>query len=179
MAASVTGQAGGLVQAVRTPDTGIYAGKNDEWSDTLKAVFAASGVAADQVDLRYIKRLTFVASTQQTINLSSAVGDDGITSAFARVRALAIRVRGSNDASKLTVDNAGATNPFIGFLNAAGQNYVYPSTVDSSSNLKNSGFTIFTAPNTTGAVVGSGVNIRLLPSAHAFDVDVVVLGCSA
>lgn len=179
MAAAVTGQAGGLVQGVRTPDTGIYAGKNDDWNDTFKVVFAASGVAADQVDLRYIKRLSFTASTQQTINLSAAVGDDGITVNFARVRVLAIRIRGSNDASTLKIDNAGATNPFTGFLNSAGQNTVYPSTVDGNGAIKNSGFKIFTAPNTTGAVVGSGVNLRLLPSAHAFDVDVVILGCSA
>lgn len=179
MAAAITGEAGGLVRAARVPDTGIYNGKTDEWSDTLKAIFRVSGVAADQVDLRYVKRHTFVASVAQTINLGAAVGDDGITSTFSRVRAIAIRIRGGNDASSLTIDNAGATTPFTGFLNAAGTLKVLPSTVNSDGSINNSGFVILTAPSTTGAAVGSGVNLRLLPSAHAFDADVMILGCSS
>jgi len=181
MAASVTGSMGGTLITARTPDAGYYSGKADQTSDTLACAFRASGVLADQVDLRYVKRLTFASSTQQTINLSAAVGDDGVTSAFARVRAILIRCRSTADAASLTIDNAGATNPFVGFLNAAGTLKVYPSTVDpnDATALKNHGFAVLTAPHTTGAAVGTGVNLRLLPSAHAFDADVVILGCSA
>jgi hypothetical protein len=181
MAATITGEAGGQVLAKRVPDSGIYSGLPDELSFTMKAIFRESGTTVDKVDSRYIKRITFTASTAVTVDLTAAVGDDGVTTNFAEVCVVAIRVRSTTAAASLTVDNAGATNPFTGFLNSAGTLKIFPSTVDADgSSIKNSGFIILAAPNDpAGAVSGSAKNVRLLPSAHAFDADVIILGRSA
>jgi hypothetical protein len=155
----------------RAPTSGFFGGETLKYDRTLKALFTASGVAADQCNLLYVKRHTFVASTAQLINLSAAVSDDGYTSNFFRVRFLAARVLSTTDGASLTLDNAGqASNPFLGFLNAAGTLKVFPSSAN------NDGFLILAAPNTAGALVGTGVNLRLLPSAHAFDADVIIAG---
>lgn len=163
--------------STRTPEQGIYAGKHLPWADQWVLRLAA-GTAKDQADLRFARLLTFAASTAQTINLSNCTGEDGVTCNFARVRLLAIRVRATNDAASLTIDNAGATNPFTGFVSAAGQLVLRPSTATSLDALAGHGFVILTAPGTTAAAVGTGVNLRLLPSAHAFQAEIVVIGSS-
>ncbi len=180
MAATVTGGVSGTIQTTRTLDTGIFAGQQQTFSDTSKAQYQP-GTAADLIDTRFVKRLTFTASTAQTLDLSNLTGDDYAACNFARVRALWIRVNSTTDAATLTIDNAGATNPFTGFVSATGQLTIHASTADANAanGLKNQGFVILTAPNTTGAAVGTGINLRLLPSAHAFTADVVILGCSA
>lgn len=180
MAASVTGGLTATLRASRTPDTGFYAGRADEGQIQLSANFRESGTAANKCDLRFVKRLTFAASTAQTIDLTAAVGDDGVTVNFAEVVAVAVRVNGSTDGSSLTVDNAGATSAFEGFLNAAGTLLVYPSTADGSGNIVNSGGFVWIAPGATaGLVDGTHKNLRLLPSAHAFTADILILGRSA
>lgn len=179
MADAITSISEASLQLRRVAAAGFFGGDTQKYDRALKALFSAAGVAADQVNLLYVKRHSFLASTQQTIALNAAVGDDGVTSNFFRVRLVAIAVRSVVDAANLTVDNAGATNPFTGFLNAVGQVVVRASTADSTGALKNNGFALFSAPNTTGMVVGTGINLRLLPSAHAFDADVIVAGGNA
>jgi hypothetical protein len=182
MAAAITGSINATVTAKRVPDTGFYADKPEEAQAIFNAIFRESGVSADKCDLRYLKRFTFASATAQTIDLTAAVGDDGITNSFVEVVAIAIRNRSTTAAASLTIDNAGATNPFVGFLNSAGTYKVYPSTVDSDgTSIKNSGFHIDSAPNDPAAPVNSSTakNVRLLPSAHVFDADVVILGRSS
>lgn len=181
MAATVTAGISASLSVKRRPDTGFYAGRDDEATLLLNAVLRESGTTADKCDLRYVKRLTFTASTAQTIDLTAATGDDGVTNAFAEVVALAIRVRSTTAAASLTIDNAGGTNAFTGFLNSAGTETVYPSTLDADGvSLRNSGFTLKLAPNDPAAPVdATHKNLRLLPSAHGFSVDVVILGRSA
>lgn len=182
MAAAVTGEAGGTIRAARTPDSGIYSGLTDELTQTFRAIFRESGTTADKVNLRYVKQHTFTASTAQTIDLTAAVGDDGATSNFVEVCVLAIRVRSTTAAASLKIDNAGATNPFVGFVNAAGTLTIYPSSVAADgSSINNSGFTVLAAPNDPAAPVtaSTAMNLRLLPSAHAFTADVIILGRSA
>ncbi len=181
MAATISGEAGGLVRALRVPDTGIYAGKNDELQAVIKSVYG-SGTTADKIDLRYAKRHTFAASTPQTIDLAAAVGDDGVTCNFAEVCAVVIRLRGTNAAMRLTLDQANqATNPWAGIITAASTLTIWPSTLDSDGvSLKNSGAFMWFSPVDPAAAVGPTSKIlRLLPSAHAFDADVFILGRSA
>lgn len=180
MAASITGTATSTVRFARTPDIGFFASRPNEYLDTLASLFRTTGTAADQVDQLYVKRHTFAANAAQVINLSAAVGDDMVTSNFARVRYLAVKHLGSADASSLTIDNNGqVANPFVGFLNATGTYKIYPSTLDAAGGAKNNGYHVSCAPGTTAAAVGTGVNVRLLPSAHAFDAIVIVAGASA
>lgn len=181
MADLITGRADYRWAFVRSPQSGYFVGKPRELRDTLITVFRESGTAADKVDLLYLKTITFVASTAQVLDLSAAVGDDGITSNFARLRFLAARVRSTTDAAYLQFDNAGqATNPFLGFLNANGVLTVRGSTLaGDGTSIRNPGFFVISAPNTTGMLVGTGVNVRMLPSAHAFSVDLILAGCTA
>jgi hypothetical protein len=182
MAAAITGNVTATVGSKRVPDSGFYADKADDAQLLLNAIFRESGTTADKCDLRYVKRLTFASTTAQTIDLTAAVGDDGVTNNFVEVVVMAIRVRSTTAAASLTIDNAGATNPFVGFVNSAGTLKVYPSTVDSdASSIKNSGFLVLVAPGDPAAAVNASTakNVRLLPSAHAFDADIVILGRSA
>ncbi len=181
MAATVTAGVSASINAKRRPDSGFYEGKDDDASLILSATLRESGTTADKCDLRYVKRLTFTAGIAQTIDLASATGDDGVVNAFAKVVAMAIRVRSTTPMARLTIDNAGATNPFIGFLNSAGTLYVYPSTLDADgASLKNNGFLLLVAPNDPAAPVdATHKNLRLLPSSHNFTADVVILGRSA
>lgn len=175
MADTVTGTVGGQVSYTRTPGSGIFTGKAQAWQDTFQFAARVSGVLADQCDLAYVKRHVVGATSSVVIDLTAAVGDDGVTSHFARVRAIAIRNASTTDGQPVTLDNAGqTTNPFTGLLNSAGVVTVAPSTAG------NTGFLILAAPNTTGAAVGTGVNVRVSnPNAASVTVDVVILGCSA
>jgi hypothetical protein len=179
MAAAVTGGLNTIVRGLRTPDSGFNTNLTDTAILQLIADFRESGTAANKVDLRFIKRYTFTASTAQTLDLTAAAGDDGVTSAFAKVCLVLVRVNGTADGSSLTIDNAGATNAFAGFLNSAGTLAILPSTSDGTNTVNNGGF-FWVAPNTTaGTVDSTHKNVRLLPSAHAFTADVVILGRSA
>ena len=179
MAASLVSTFTVRLSSARTPDSGVYSGKPQTYADAWTVRLTSGTGAADVADLRYVARLTFAASTAQTIDLSSCTGDDGVSCAFARVREMGVRLLGTVDAMSLTIDNNGATTPFTGFLNATGQLQIYPSTGNAAGTaIGNSGYTLLAAPNTTGAAVGSGVHVRLLPSAHAFQADLVIVGCS-
>lgn len=174
MAAIVTGSLTVTMQGILTPDTGFYAGKANDAQLRLAVNFRESGTTADKCDLRFVKRLTFMASTAQTIDLTAAVSDDGLTVNFAEIAAIGIKVNSTTDGASLTIDNAGGTNVFEGFLNSTGTFKVYPSTTAG-----NTGGFIWVAPNATGGVVdGTHKNLRLLPSAHGFTADVLILGRS-
>lgn len=163
----------------QTPTTGFLAGVALPVNATIQAVFRAAGVAADQVNLIHARTYTFVSATAQTIDLTALTDIVGGTVNFARVRLVAIRVKSTTDAARLTV-GAAATNAWEGFLSPAGTFTVFPSTANSDGTVNNSGFFIMGAPNTTGVVVsGSTKSLKMLPSAHAFDVDVIIAGCDA
>lgn len=171
--ANVTGAVKATVNASQTPSTGFLSGTPLGIQDALNFAFRAAGTAADQCDLCHAKTYSFVASTPQTIDLTALTDILGGAVAFARIRAILIRVKSTTDAATLTVGNA-ASNAWSALLGATGTVALRGSTSS------NDGGCLFLAPNTTGWVVDSThKSLLMTPSAHAFDVDVVILGCSA
>ncbi len=141
-------------------------------SQTLNCTFG-NGTTADNVDLQYPATLTFASSTAQTLDLTSLTDVYGGTVNFARVRSITIKMKGTTDGSTLTIGNA-ASNSWAAILGATGT-YV----MQASTSTNDSVWTA-TAPNTTGwATSGTSKSLKLLPSAHAFSVDIEITGCSA
>ena len=145
MAATVNGSAKCTASFTRTPDSGFLTSKPTLF-DLIMSISYGSGLTAGLGDLLYAKRHTFASATQQTIDLTAAVGDDSVTNNIVKPELLIISHLGSTDGSYLMLDNAGATNPFIGWLNAAGTLKCYPSVVDSSGNVTNAGILVLNAP---------------------------------
>lgn len=142
-------------------------------SQSLKVAFTTSGTAADQVDLKYSKTLTFASATAQTLDLTALTDVYGGTVNFARIRSITISMKSTTDGATLTIGNA-ASNAWTAILGATGTLVMQAATTTNQSIL------VLTAPNTTGwATGGSSKNLKLLPSSHAFDVDIEITGCSA
>lgn len=142
-------------------------------AQSLKCTFQTSGTAADTVDLKYSATLTFSASTAQTLDLTSLTDIYGGAVNFARVRSLTISMKSTTDGATLTIGNA-ASNAWAAILGATGTLVMQAATSTNASML------VLTAPNTTGWVTsGSSKSLKLLPSAHAFSVDIEITGCSA
>ena len=176
--ATVTGQVTPSLNFTQTPAAGFLAGVQVPANKTIQAIFKTAGVIADQVDTLYANTLTFVASTPQTIDLTTLTDILGNAITFARVRLIAIRVNSTTDGQNLLVGGAGA-NEWDGFLTSGAKITVFPSTAASGGGLNNSGFFILAAPNTTGAVVNSGSKLlKLDPGSNAFTVDILIAGCS-
>lgn len=141
-------------------------------TQSLKADFT-SGTTADKVDLKYSRTLTFASATAQTLDLSSLTDDYGGAVAFVKIRSLLIRVKSTTDGATLTV-GAAATNPWAAVLGTTG------TLIIQSATSSNQAVLLLTAPNTSGyAVSGSSKSLKLLPSSHAFDVDIEITGTSA
>jgi hypothetical protein len=146
-------------------------------SQTLPASIAlttqyTNGTGAGMIDLLYAKRLTFVASTPQTIDLNALPTIDGATSAFVRVREFWLRV------VTLTVDfnmivGAAASNPWAAVWGTTGLHTVMAGSVLAMSD-----------PTTVGAskgmiVSGSSKAVKLDPGSNVVIIDLVIAGCSA
>ena len=86
---------------------------------------------------------------------------------------MAFRNKSAADGHVLLVGGA-ASDAFEGWISTAGTITVYPASA------VNDGWVVFTAPNTTGIVVGgSAYNLKLNPGTYSDIVaDVVILGCS-
>lgn len=164
----------GSIVAAQATASGIQAGVVDPVSVLLSAVFRASGVAANQVDLIHAKRYTFAASTPQDLDMAALVDLRNNAQVWARARCVAIKVRWTADGAPLTV-SAAAVAGWLGLVTGGGGLRVYPSSADCD------GFALFNAPQTTGMAIGgaAGHVLTLDPGAQAGDVDVVVLGCSS
>jgi|GEM_PF-1981465 len=158
----------------QTPTSGILSGSPIQVPETL-LISLANGTGADKIDLLFAKQLTFSASTSQTLDLTALTDILGAAVSFARVRVVAIKVYSQTDAASLTVGGA-ASNAWEAFLSTAGT-ITIPA---ASAANQNGAFFLLTAPNTTGWVVDSThKNLKLQPSAHAFNADVFLAGCSA
>lgn len=156
----------------QTPSTGFLNGVPLPIAETFKAIFRTSGVLADQIDNIHAKTYTFVASTPQSIDLTTITDIIGNTITAKRVRLLAIKVKWTTDVP-LIVGNSG-TNDFEAFVGAGGTFKVYPSSAN------NDGFAIFTCPQTLGAPTIDSTHkiLKLDPQTAAGDVDVII-GCAS
>ena len=173
MSASITGSSNPSPSFSYTPSAGFLAAQQLQITKTVQANFRASGVLLDQCDTLYANTLTFTASTPQTLDLTSLTDILGNSISFARVRYLLIRINSTTDGQVLLCGNS-VTNEWDAFVSAAGTFTVYPSTAN------NAGFTVFCAPNSTGApVTSSHKTLKLDPGSNAFTVDVMIAGCSS
>jgi hypothetical protein len=171
--AAVTGTLKSTATFTQTPATGPLAALPLNFGPTFNTAFKTSGTLLDQVDLAYYATLTFVASTAQTLDLTALTDVLNNAVNFARVRGIGLRVNSTTDAASLLIGAAG-TNEWNAFLSASGTLKVPASTAT-----PNDAWFVLTAPNTTGFVVdGTHKALKLTPSAHAFTVDVVIVGCS-
>jgi hypothetical protein len=155
--------------------TGILAGISTQKLETFKSVMQTAGVLADQCDTLHMKTYSFVASTPQTIDLSTLTDIYGNAISFSggRVRVLAIKINSTTDGVNLILGDS-VTNEWDAFLSAAGTLTVFPGTAN------NDGFFILAAPNTTGmAVSSSHKTLKLDPGSNTFTADVIIAGCSS
>lgn len=170
---TVTGTISGGITASVTPDAGWFRNATKQVTASIRAGLA-SGTALDQCDVVGFKLLTMVASTSQVVDLLADLVDPvsgAAITTLARVRGLAVRMEGTTDGSSCRVA-ADASNGFTNFISTGGM-LVLPATTKNSAGL------VIAAPNTTGYVVAAG-NKRLIftPSAHAFNVRLLVIGAS-
>jgi hypothetical protein len=131
-----------------------------------------NGTGAGMIDLLYAKRLTFVASTPQTIDLNSIATIDGATSAFVRVREFILRVVTTTVDFNMTI-GAAASNAWAPLWGATGTQVVMAGSIF-----------YFTDPTTVGAskgaiVGGSSKNVKLDPGGNIVVIDLIIAGCSA
>lgn len=172
--AVVKGQIIPAASFTQTPNSGILSGNVLSVPLTLNAAFANTGTT-DNVDLLYAATLTFVASTAQNLDLTSLTDILGGAVNFARVRAIAIKMYSTTDGATLTVGGA-ASNPWAAVWGTTGTMIIQAATAANA----NGSFFLLTAPNTTGYVTsGTSKTLKLLPSAHAFNADIVIAGAVA
>jgi hypothetical protein len=146
-------------------------------SQTLAAGIAlttqyTNGTGAGQVDLLYAKRLTFVASTPQTLDLNALPTIDGATSAFVRIREFYARL------VTLTVDfnaifGGAAANPWAAKWGTTGLDTLMAGSI-----------LAFSDPTTVGAskgyiVSGTSKNVKIDPGGNVIVLDLIIAGCSA
>lgn len=131
-----------------------------------------NGTGAGAVDTIYAKQITFVASTPQTLDLTSLTDLGGASISFARVRELIIQVVSTTAGWNLTLGNA-ASNAFSAFWGATGTHTVMAGSI-----------LYITDPNTVGSSVGAYIdsthkNLKLDPGSNAVVANILIVGCSA
>ena len=127
----------------------------------MQCLFLRSGTAADQVDRVHAQRYMFVADTPQEIDLLDLVGP--------RIRLLHLKICDGIDAAAWLKLGGAATDPWaeIGDL-----------TLRPGSAINPGGLVLAAAGD--GFPVSSGSRmLRMLPSSHAFGIDLLVLGASS
>jgi hypothetical protein len=171
-AATVTGTTQITFSFAQTPTTGFLSGTPLPVAETFSMILRASGVAANQVDGLYAHTFTFVASTPQTLDVTSLTDVLGNSITAARARIIAVKVKWTNDGLPLIL-GANGTTPWTGFLNSAGTLKVFP------SSSANDGWFILSAPQTTGIpITGAGSILKMDPGTAAGTVDVIIATCS-
>jgi hypothetical protein len=157
-----------------TPSAGYLAGQ------TIAAALGLGlkltyGTGADQIDLIAPLDLTFVASTMQSIDLTSMVDTLGTALSFARVKLFALRVESQTDGATLTLTPDATNGWSTGPVGASSSLLLLPGSLANPFG----GFTIFSAPNTTGYVVNSThKKVDMTPNANAFTATLLIAGCS-
>ena len=159
-----------------TPSTGFVSGQQIPigFPNSL-SLQMANGTTADKVDLIYATTLTFTASTPQSIDLKSLTDPLGSAVNFVKIRLLEIRVNSTTDAATLTL-SPNASNGWTSFIASSSSLVLRGVTTTNPYALS----LYAAAPNTTGWTVGASNKVLdLTPSAHAFTVDIQIVGCSA
>ena len=164
------------INATYTPASGFFSGQGFPANKSIKADLQ-SGTAVDQGDLVGATRLTFVASTPQTIDLTTDLKDPtGVAVAFARIKELIFKVVSPTTDGATIFLKQGASNGFTNLIEVTTGNGLKLHMPTS----KNDAGLFLLAPNTTGWVVtGTNKTLLLTPSAHAIVLDIIGVGASA
>ena len=175
--ANVTGSGSITLNDTFTYSSGFNTGQSVPQTRTISSNSLTNGTAADQINLVGAVRLTFTASTAQTIDLTTALLDpSGSAVAFARIKRIIFKVISpTTDGASVQVKQ-GASNGATNIIDAgtgAGLKVLAPT----SSN--DAGLALI-APNTTGYLITStNKTLLLTPSAHAIVLDIIADGCDA
>lgn len=132
----------------------------------------ANGTGAGQINLIYAKQLIFVASTPQTLDLTTLLDLSGASVNFARVRELVVQVVTATSGFNAILGNA-ASNAFAAFWGATGTDTVFAGSIR-----------YFTDPTSVGAGVGavtSGTSksLKIDPGSNALTLNLLIAGCTA
>lgn len=141
-------------------------------ADTWSFSFGTTGTGADQNTLYAATTLHF-ANSPQTINLQTLTDPYGTVCGFTNIHLMAVKHMGTQDLSPLSIYWSSPPDATLtGFVSDGGKLKVYPSTPG------NSGFTVFSAPNQTGVIVGGNYGTSLVfdPNGQTFDVDLQIVG---
>ena len=169
--ANITGGVTGNVSLTQTPSSGFLNSQALALQTLIKDNFQTAGTNADQVNLVHAKTYSFTASNAQTIDLRSLTDIFGSSITIARAKVMAFKIKSTTDGATLTVAT-NATNGMTSWINGSIK-------VHAKTN-SNDGGIVAVAPNTTGWVTAANAkDLLLTPSAHAFDVDIVIAGCDA
>jgi hypothetical protein len=140
-------------------------------NQSFRLNFAASGTAADKVDLKHTKTYTLAAAAT-TIDLTALADVYGGTVNFARVRSITIRIKTTTDGQTLVL-SGGASNPWTALINSAGTLTLQAGTAN------NDAVFVISAPNTTGWVTsGTSKTLKFDPGASTYDIEVEIMGAS-
>jgi hypothetical protein len=132
----------------------------------------SNGTGAGAINLVYAKQIALVASTPQTLDLTSLTDLSGATVSFARVRELIVQVVTATSAFNVTL-GAAASNPFAAFWGTTGTDVVYAGSIR-----------YFTDPTSVGAGVGavtSGTSksLKIDPGSNNVTINLIIAGCTA
>jgi len=172
--ANVTGSGSIQLNDTFTYSSGFNTGQSVSQTRTIASNSLTNGSAADQINLVGAVRLTFTASTAQTIDLTTALLDpSGSAVAFARIKRLLIKfVSPTTDGATLAIKQ-GASNGWTNFIDGGSGNGL---TLQAPTSNNDAGG-CFVAPNTTAwAVTSTNKTLLLTPNAYPVVVDIIADG---
>jgi hypothetical protein len=168
--ANVSGNTQLTANLTQQKTAGVITAQTFPANISLSTIYT-NGTGAGQVDQLYGAALT-LAGAATTINLQNFVDISGATATnAARVRVLMIQNTDTVAGHNIIVGNA-TTNPWAGFLNAAGTITIPPG-----------GRLIIEDPSTTGATGGgvtgtTSLNLKFDPGANTVPCNIII-GCSS
>jgi len=154
----------------QTPTSGFLAGQGLIIPELLAVAFA-NGTGSDAVNLISPTTLNLVASTPQTIDLTSLLDIQGNAVSFSKVQLLLLRNNATTAGFNCTVGNA-ASNAFSAIFGATGMVTLYPGTATNPFG----GFNIYSIPGNVAAVDSTHKNLKFDPGSNSFTVDVLIIG---
>lgn len=155
----------------QTVSSGVVSAQNLPATLSVTTSYA-NGTGANQVDLIYAKQIALVASTPQTLDLTSLTDLSGASINFARVRVLDLQVVTTTSGDNVTLGDA-ASNAWAAIWGATGTHTV----------MAGSRF-VFNDPTSTGAGVGAVVSgtsksLKIDPGSANVTINLIIAGCSA
>jgi hypothetical protein len=173
--ANVTGSGSISLNDTFTYSTGFNTGQSVAQTRTINSNQLSNGTAADQINLVGAVRLTFTASTPQTIDLTTALLDpSGSAVAFSKIKRLLIKfVSPTTDGATVTIKH-GTSNGWTNFIDAGAAGVGLTLQAPTANNDAGSAFV---APNTTGWVVTStNKTLTITPNAYHVVLDIIADG---